>query len=145
MNNTACQERFPLFQLRLHNPDKRISLSKLWPLHAPETPRSRAGICHVTGEPAHPSTARNCTAWSRKCCGVVPPEPVLAPATQPSRNLGDLQHSGHLWALGKEKETYLHSHLMDETAPGGRRDLFQSTYMSSSDGETHRALVLDLV
>lgn len=51
--------------------------------------------------------------------------------------------AGHLWILGKE--TCLHSHLIDETAPGGRRDLFQSTHVSSSDGETHRALVLELV
>lgn len=51
--------------------------------------------------------------------------------------------TGHLWALGKE--TCLYFHLMDETAPGGRRNLFQSTDMSSSDGETHQALVLELV
>lgn len=99
-------------------------------------------MCHLTGEPAHPSAARNCTVQSRKCRGVARSEPALAPPTQPSHNLGDLQH-WDLWALGKE--AYLHSHLMDEAAPRGRRDLFRSIRMSSSDGETHRALVLNLV
>lgn len=70
------------------------------------------------------------------------PEPALAPSTQPSNNLGDLQHWASQWVL--EEKTYFHSHLMDETAPRGRSDLFQTVRMSSNDGETHQALVLDL-
>lgn len=60
------------------------------------------------------------------------PEPALAPSTQPSNNLGDLQHWASQWVL--EEKTYFHSHLTDETAPRGRSDLFQTVRMSSSVG-----------